>query len=164
MKNQIIGKLCKTCANLGQFNDGSPGCIKFKIKVNPETDYCAWPVTKGQTEQCDLCHRQLPQTELFYWLNKDESQGYWVCQECLGTIGSCATCTYYYDCGFVNDHSEPQVVFQTQKKGFMTMQTQVKNPHLVQKHCISCRCSYGDQDPECQRNENGINCGHWMMR
>ena len=40
-------KPCKTCQRLGTFNDGSAGCVKFKIKVNPETDFCSWHETRG---------------------------------------------------------------------------------------------------------------------
>ena len=157
-------KPCKTCQSLGAYNDGSPGCIKFKIKVNPEEDYCSWHETKGQAIICAICKREYPISELFYWINQDGSVGYQVCKNCLDKIGSCITCAYQNECGFANDHSEPQIVMQNVQKGFMTMQTQVKNPHLVQKHCVSCRCSYGNRDPECMKDENGANCGHWVMR
>ena len=127
-------KFCKSCSKLGTFSDGSPGCIKFKIKVNPTEDYCKWHKMKTDPIACEVCKRSFSANELSYWYDPKEEKGSWVCAECLGKVGTCATCFFQSDCGFAMDHSEPQVVMQNVQKGFMTMQTQVKNPHLVQKH------------------------------
>ena len=59
------------------------------------------------------------------------------------------------------DRSEPQVVMRTVRQGMMTMQTQVKNPNLVRKHCLNCVCSYGTQG-DCCADQNGEGCKNWQ--
>ena len=45
---------CGTCANRGTFNDGSPGCGKFKIKVDLNKDFCSWH-KNTDTTTCHFC-------------------------------------------------------------------------------------------------------------
>ena len=110
-----------------------------------------------------MCGKSVPISSLIIWINKDETINTAICQNCYNNIGNCATCTYNEVCNFETDHSEPHYVMQTVQQGFMTMQKQVKNPHLVEKHCISCRCST-DGKGTCMREENGTNCGCWNAR
>jgi len=42
------------------------------------------------------------------------------------------------------------------------MTTQVRNPKLVEKHCISCRCSYGT-DGDCCRTNQQADCGSYII-
>lgn len=160
-------KKCKTCSVLGAFSDGSPGCGKFQIKVNPEEDYCSWHTTIANIMNCSLCGKQVQAKELYYWISQDESRTYQICEQCLNIIGTCATCKYGNICNFRNDHSEPQVIMKTVQQGFMTMQTQVKNPKLIVKHCQKCHCSDG-ADPSirdiiCFKDEDNM-CAKWEMR
>lgn len=154
-------KPCKTCANKAQFQDGTPACALHKRQIDLEKDFCSWHKPENQTTQCAVCNRPFNNDDLFYWLNQDETVSYWICQDCLNQIGTCNTCRFIGECGFANDHSEPQIVMKTIRQGFTTIQTQGKNPNLIQKHCISCRCGNGE---DCMRDEQGVNCGHFMLR
>ena len=157
MKTTI--KYCKTCANQGYFQDGAAGCVLFKVKINPEIDFCSKHIPKNQTIRCELCGHDFDIKKLFYWTNQDDTSNWLVCENCLNKIGTCGTCYYQNSCGFMNDHSEPQYVNRIVQQGFMKIQTQGKNPHLVEKHCTSCRCSCGE---DCMRDEQGVNCKNWM--
>jgi hypothetical protein len=112
---------------------------------------------------CDLCHTPTKSNELSCWITARDDTEYIVCGNCLKIIGSCATCYYQNICGFKSDHSEPQIVMKTVQQGMMRMQTQVKNPNLIEKHCVNCRCSY-DTQGSCQKDDNGVNCVNWKMR
>lgn len=158
-------KPCKTCARLGQYQNGASGCVKFKIEVNPATDFCSWHITSGQTTQCELCHSNINNKDIILWISQDGNKTIACCQECVNKMGMCATCYYNNQCGFINDHSEPQYVNRTIQKGFMTMQTQIKNPHLVDKHCATCRCSYQiNGEYQCQKEDNNLYCHNWIMK
>ena len=161
-------KYCRTCASASKTQDGRDACARFKILINPNEDFCSQHVTKGQTGTCELCRVHLPFDQFYIWVTADESKNYIVCKNCLANIGSCNTCKYQTQCGFAADHSAPQVIMKTVRQGMMQMQTQVKNPTLVVKHCQKCRCS-DDADPHvqdvyCFRDENGANCSKWEMR
>ena len=68
------------------------------------------------------------------------------------------------ECGFRTDHTMPAYVTQNVRKGFMTMQTQVKNPNLVEKHCTTCRCSIDDRGTCGKENNAGSDCPHWAFK
>ena len=157
-------KHCKNCFNLGYFQDGIPGCSLNKQKVDIEKDYCTWHKMRSAVEKCQVCQKDFATSNLHIWYTADESKYYAVCENCLEYMGTCSTCQYQNDCAFSRDHSEPQIVMKQVQKGFMTMQTQVKNPNLVMKHCSVCRCSTADGDHECQKDEHGISCNHWQSR
>lgn len=153
-------KPCKTCDLLGVAQDGQPTCFKFKIPIEDiNSQGCSWHIFQSST--CDLCKQKT--NNIFIWQDDNNNQLI-LCENCFNQLHTCNNCTYINICGFKNDHSEPQIVMQQTQKGFMTMQTQVKNPRLIQKHCPSCRCSYGHNDTNCMKDENGINCGSWELR
>lgn len=161
-------KYCKNCASLSKTQDGRDACARFKILINPNEDFCSQHVTKGQTEVCDICKVHLPTNQLINWLSNDLSKSYWVCNNCLNSMNTCATCKRGNICGFKSDRSEPQMIMRTTSNGMMRMQTQVKNPHLVMKHCQKCACSDG-ADPSirdicCFKDENGANCKRWEIK
>lgn len=151
-------KPCKTCGNKGYFQDGTPGCSLLNRKIDLEKDFCSWHRPDNAIAQCDLCKQNFPINSLQFWIDKDAVLGYWVCENCMKSINTCNTCKSRMECGFENDHSEPHIVMQRVQNGFMNMQTQVKNPHLVQKHCHSCKCWDGEK---CMHEENGVNCRYW---
>lgn len=153
-------KRCKTCGLKENFNDGSPGCFKFKIPVDPETDFCKWHIPESGLIGCSFCSQPQPLKETFIHTFNDKI--FVLCKNCHSLIGTCHTCAKQNDCGFMADKSEPQVVMQTVRQGMVTMQTQVKNPNLVQKHCISCKCSWGTEG-NCIKEANGDGCNSWSL-
>lgn len=156
MKQTAI-KPCKTCALRGATNTGTPACSKFKIPIDDiENNGCTWHITNIPT--CEICGQ--PKDTVMIWQNDNTEK--LICTDCYNLIGSCRTCANANICNFKNDHSEPQVVSKTIQQGFMTMQTQVKNPHLVEKHCSTCRCS--DVNNNCFKDDNGANCTNWQLR
>ena len=158
----MISKLkkCKNCGLRGTLQDGSLACSKFKIKINPEEDYCSWHIPESSITNCSICKQLIPSKDILIY--PFQNQNLFLCDKCAQLIGTCHTCAYQQNCGFRSDRSEPQVVMRTVRQGMMTMQTQVKNPNLVQKHCLNCRCSYGTEG-NCLRDSNGVACNSWSI-
>lgn len=150
---------CRTCGHRGKTNDGQDACSKFKIKIDLSKDGCSWHI--AQLVTCSTCKQQFAPSEVTAYVT-DTMKVCYVCKNCYSQFYTCGTCENYPKCGFSEDRTEPQVVTKTIRQGFMTMQTQVKNPTLVQRHCSICQCS---SDGDCQReNENGAHCPHWQLR
>lgn len=123
----------------------------------------SWFKSQPVIINCAFCGQPHQQIEMVCFIDDNEKSTL-ICPQCYGHIGTCVLCQYKAECGFQNDHSEPQIVMQTIRQGMMTMQTQVKNPNLVQKHCVNCRCSYDNNNqPVCMKEENGINCSRFNM-
>ena len=126
-------KPCKTCELRGAAQNGSPACIKFKTLIdNIEEQGCTWHKTQGSFCKCELCGC-LAQEIIICQTDERELI---LCSDCYSALGTCKTCAYANDCGFRNDHSEPTFVNQVTQQGFMRMQTQVKNPNLVEKYSL----------------------------
>ena len=155
---QTITKYCKTCALRGQFQNGQWGCSKFNIPVNLEKDFCSWHERETDVVPCDICRKGLKPEDTT--ICQVDDHNLILCNQCCSLIGKCATCTYQRECGFEKDHSMPHYVMQTIQQGMMTMQTQIKNPELVQKHCPSCRCHVNNQ---CLKQTNGDVCQSWSI-
>lgn len=150
-------KKCNTCANQGTFQDGSPGCAKFKIKVDLNKDFCSWH-TEKDIPHCKFCN----ETQNLIILNFDDNM-ILACPEHANLFHSCQTCDKFKDkCGFLEDSSEPQFVMKSFRQGNMIMQQQVKNPSLIQKHCPSCHCSYGDEATCLKGTE--FDCPNWSLQ
>ncbi len=112
--------------------------------------------------KCQFCKQNQPIKNIVITEIEDGTLLY-TCPQCYGLIHTCRTCEYVKTCNFLTDTSEPPIINQTVRQGPMIMQTQVKNPHLIDKHCISCRCSYGDKG-DCHREyETGINCSSYKF-
>ena len=157
----ISFKPCKTCAHRGAARDGSPACIRSKTLINNiEEEGCSWHLDESTMIQCDLCHEKVQQVIIYQ--TEDEKQ-YYFCPDCFNKLHTCHTCAYLNDCGFANDHTMPAYVIQNVQQGFMTMQTQVKNPAMIEKHCINCRCSLDDQGTCAKETNAGTECCHWTM-
>lgn len=151
---------CKTCAYLGTTNTGSDACVLYKKIIDKDKDFCSTHEKAQDHITCQICKRSLNASNIIIYQGEDYEL--YLCDSCAARMGTCATCNYQNECGFRNDHSEPQVINQTVQNGFMTMQTQVKNPHLIEKHCISCRCSYGGKG-NCIRDDNEVSCPNWQI-
>lgn len=153
---------CSSCANKGTAQNGSPACILYQKIIDPTKDFCSQHTPINNTVKCDVCNLSIyPASQFNIWLINDKD--YYVCPNCNKYIGTCNSCAYTSECDFRNDHSEPQIINQTVQQGFMTVQTQVKNPKLVEKHCISCRCSI-DNKGTCLKNDNAAVCPNWVIK
>ena len=155
---------CVTCGNKGTFQDGTPGCIKFKIPVNLQKDGCSWHIDMNNLYRCKICGAA--ETSLLVF---DYNQEYhYICEPCFKKLDTCATCSHT-NCTLEQDNSMPTYVFQTIQQGMMTMQTQVKNPELVKKHCPSCKCMVKNDNPKgapylCGKEvSNGSTCKSWEL-
>ena len=158
----ISFKPCKTCGHRGVARDGSPACLEHqKIITNIEEEGCTWHFDESVLTQCDLCHKKVQQILLY---QIDDNKDYCLCTDCANKLYTCHTCAYLNDCGFANDHTMPAYVMQQVQQGFMTMQTQVKNPAMIEKHCISCRCSIDDKGTCAKETNAGQECTHWALR
>ena len=161
MKSTVSLKPCKTCEYRGAMQDGSPACAKFKVPIpDIETNGCTWHHTNGNSLPCELCHSPAEQIIIYQY---DEDKELCLCEDCYNKLHTCHTCKYGRECGFNSDFTMPKYVMQNVQKGFMTMQTQVKNPTLVEKHCSTCRCSIDDKGTCAKETEVGQNCPHWMI-
>ena len=147
-------RLCKSCSLLGTTQQNEPACKKFKIKVVPEEDYCSWHTM--DSTHCVFCSND--QNLLIV---QEGNDNYVVCPDHYAAFHSCQTCVRSNICGFKSDHSEPQIVMKTVRQGYMTMQTQVKNPNLIQKHCVKCGCYKNDT---CLKDESGQSCPSWQLQ
>ena len=150
-------KKCGTCANQGTFQDGSPGCVKFKIKVDLNKDFCSWHADKD-IPHCKFCN----ETKNLVIINFNNENTILVCQEHAGVFNTCQTCEFIHQCGFQQDNSEPQFVMKSIYQGNMVMQQQVRNPNLIKKHCPSCHCSHSDESMCLKGTE--FNCPNWSLR
>jgi hypothetical protein len=110
---------------------------------------------------CQICNKEFPLQTIVV----TEIENYWLmtCPNCYGLLFSCHSCEYANKCNFANDHSEPQMVQQTIRQGAAIISTAVKNPHLIEKHCISCRCSWGNKGNCSRENDNGMHCSNYHM-
>ena len=151
--------LCRTCRRQGTFQDGSPGCAKFKIKVNPEKDFCAWHDSKD-APTCAFCD----EIEGLILISLSDDW-YYICQDHFKVLYTCQTCEWSAQCDFQNDHSEQPYVMRQVRKGNMIMSQQVKNPNLIARHCPTCHCSYGSEN-NCFKNEspNESGCPNWQLQ
>lgn len=156
---------CKTCANQASDQSGAPACTIHKRLINLETDFCSWHTSPTDAITCPLCGQKRKQKEFYIYLFEDKTL--LVCQDCTHHIGTCPTCISQVKCDFANDHSEPQTVTKTIQQGMMMMQTQIKNPKLVMKHCQKCKCSDGADptiaDISCLKEQGGTTCPNWQI-
>lgn len=151
--------LCRTCRRQGTFRDGSPGCAKFNIKVNPEEDFCAWHEEKN-ISTCVFCG----ETNGLI-LAEFNNQWYYICPDHLNVLYTCQACEHADTCGFKEDHTEQQYVMRQTRQGPMIVQQQVKNPSLITKHCATCHCAYGDAH-NCFKEEFATSpgCPNWQLK
>lgn len=151
--------LCRTCQRKSVFKDGSPGCNKFKIKIDLEKDFCSWHLNES-TPICIFCG----ETEglMAVYLN---NSWYHICQDHYKILYTCQGCAHINTCNFKNDHSKQQYVMRQVRQGNMIMNQQVKNPDLVTKHCSTCHCSF-DKDNTCFKevSPNEAGCPNWQLR
>ena len=153
---------CDSCAQCGTTNTGQPACAKHKIAVNPKKDGCTWHTNKGSTS-CVFCGDN--QNLIIYSVN---DVYYPVCAAHSQYMYKCQTCQHSDECSFAADHSAPQVIMKTVRQGMMTMQTQVRNPELVIKHCPTCKCGQFNQadqksEPICLKETVG-ECPNWQVK
>lgn len=109
---------------------------------------------------CPICHKEWPNVNMV--ITEIENYQIILCPSCYTIIGRCNSCDYSRKCDFHEDNSEPQVIPKTIQQGPAIFTTQVKNPHLIEKHCSTCRCSFETQ--YCLRDDNnGLNCNNYKI-
>ena len=110
--------------------------------------------------QCPICKRQLHQNQSF--ILYIEGKHILLCPQCYDLIGKCQTCEYGHRCAFEEDNTMTHVITQTIRQGPAVIQTQVKNPALIEKHCINCRCAWDDKGTCCAGDSN-VDCPHYIV-
>ena len=158
--------LCKTCSNKAATQNGSPACAYHKCLINPEEDFCSWHASLNDSYTCPLCRMPKKSKDFYIYLFDDKNV--LICKDCSPHMNTCNICAYGQICGFMNDHSEPSYITKTVQQGMMMMQTQVKNPKLIVKHCQKCKCSDGAdpsiKDVTCFKEQGGTICPNWQIR
>ena len=150
---------CETCSLQGNTTKGTPACAKFKIAINPEKDFCAWHQNKD-IMGCIFCG-----TSDNLLIEEIDGENTLLCFDHYQALHSCQGCIKNNECAFANDHSEPQMVMKAMRQGGMIMQTQVKNPNLIKKHCLSCDCAYIiDGEPLCLKESPEFSCQNWKLQ
>lgn len=150
---------CQTCAQSRKTDRGQDACAKFKIIINPAVDFCSWHTDKN-AETCCICGA----TENLI-IEELNNKPYIFCEGHLNALHTCQGCAETTHCAFKEDHSEPQVVAKTIRQGFATIQTQIKNPNLMAKHCATCICGRPTATPDefiCLRDEE-VGCKDWRI-
>ena len=160
MLTSTKGYLCKTCMHRGTTQNGSPACTIHKKLINLDKDFCSEHLHEAQTIKCRICGNNYKQSDILVY--QFDNSNVYLCPSCSQHISTCATCINQSNCGFKADRSEPQMVSRTVRQGMMMMQTQVKNPNLIKKHCLNCLCSYGTEG-DCLKDEKGANCAKWQV-
>ena len=112
--------------------------------------------------RCDMCKKTYPANYTFIVMFDEVPYSF--CAECYPKAYTCHTCVDAPNCAFQADRSEPQVVQKTIRQGGMVMSTQVKNPNLVEKHCVTCRCSHATQNNQCLKDSLGQSCTNWRLQ
>ena len=90
---------------------------------------------------CDLCGQDAyPHNSIL--VQTDNDLYLLVHRACYDSyIGKCNTCALARTCSLELDNTAPKYVMETSRQGPMTIQAQVLNPILVDKHCVvDCQC------------------------
>ncbi len=115
-----------------------------------DTDYCS--NHQEFLDTCELCHQPAIPI-LIYGTEKGIR---FICQDCFKSFSTCRMCASGSYCAFESDRTLPKMVMKTIQQGPMTMQTQARNPELVDKTCkAGCKC-YDNAGQYCRREDN--NC------
>ena len=147
-----FNKLCRTC---GFLSSDQSVCNRQKIKVNSNEDFCAWHIPKNNSV-CVVCKNPIANDAIILEPNIP------ICANCYNAYyGRCEACRHYQEgCALQNDRTEPPIINQTVRQGFMTIQQQVRNPKLVNRHCVKCQCGI---DKQCLRDGHGAGCPNWTL-
>ena len=166
MISNTKGYLCKNCIHKGTTRNGSSACSLHKHYINEDTDFCSWHASNNDSFICPICKQNINIKDIIVFIDKNKNS-ILLCESCLQYMGTCATCMNNNNCGFRADKTEPQTIPKIVQQGMMRVQTQIKNPKLVIKHCQKCVCSDGAnpaiKDITCFKDENGTLCSNWQI-
>lgn len=112
-------------------------------------------------EVCNICHQPIIPGANNTILTKSDNDVWLLCHyACYDQyIGKCATCANR-TCALDKDNTAPKYVVKAERRGNVTIQTQVLNPTLVDKHCAAgCLC-YVNQS--CVR-QSGQGCQSYKL-
>jgi hypothetical protein len=136
----------ETCATCAIRHPQTSVCQLTGQQVSNE-DFCSKHAETIET--CELCHKPTLQTLCF----PAEGGYHFLCQDCFRLLSTCRMCASGKYCAFEADTTLPKQVMQTVRQGHMVMQTQVRNPELVNKTCkAGCKC-YDNAGQYCRRED-----------
>ena len=160
MPKKTTSNTCRTCGFRGTFQDGSPACGLTNSTIKEDlTGFCDRHKHEDNVHHCEIC--QKISDKLYLYEHNDNYR--FICQQCYSTFGTCNTCEKVNECGVLSDPTEPPFVMTTMQKGPMIVQTQIKNPNLIEKHCTTCKCAAPLDYKLCCKDENGVNCIAWQL-
>lgn len=143
-------KHCDQCA-LRSPNQGI--CQLTKLPFQPKDPACAnfcLCLTK-----CELCGRKFPKLSTIM-------DGYYVCDDCLLSLGTCSQCKHQNQCDFeTNPSTLPKIVQKVIHQGNMQMATQIRNPEREKITC-ACGCPCYMESIGCLRQEG--TCGKYIFK
>lgn len=137
----------ETCATCGIRHPHKSIC-QLTGQAVTDDDFCS----KHQEilDICDLCNKIVTSTLCF----PAEGGYHFICQDCFRSLSTCCMCASGKHCAFEADTTLPKLVMQTVRQGNMVMQTQVRNPELVNKTCkAGCKC-YDEAGQYCRRADD----------
>ena len=134
---------CATCAIR------HPQTLVCQLTNQPKKDDDFCSNHQEELDRCDLCHDLAIPLLCF----PTEGRYYFLCQSCFRSLSTCRMCASGKHCAFEADTTLPKQVMQTVRQGNMVMQTQVRNPELVNKTCkAGCKC-YDNAGQYCRRED-----------
>ena len=136
----------ETCATCAIRHPQTSVCQLTGQQVSNE-DFCS---KHAETiDVCELCHKPALQTLCF----PAEGGYHFICQDCFRLLSTCRMCESGRSCAFQDDTTMPKIVTKSFRQGPAVIQTQVRNPDLVQKTCeAGCKC-YDKAGQYCRRED-----------
>ena len=131
----------ETCATCAIRHPQTQAC-QLTGQPKRDDDFCS--NHKETLDRCDVCHDLALPLLCF----PAEGGYHFLCKSCFEAFSTCRFCA------FEADTTLPKQVMQTVRQGNMVMQTQVRNPELVNKTCkAGCKC-YDQAGQYCRREDN----------
>ena len=157
-------KYCRTCIFKAKANTGEDAC---RLHSSPQRlhiidlnkDYCSSHQNENEGQRCDACGQtSLREYILLYRDCPSENPPQILCNSCYARYGTCAFCESANYCDFEqNPIAIPPVVMKTVQQGYMTMQTQVRNPDRIAETCAkNCKC-WDHEHGYCRREDSWCN-------
>ena len=135
---------CATCA----FKHPQTSVCQLTGQQVSNEDFCS--KHEEFLHVCELCHKPALPILLYPWEGGITN---FLCQDCFRSFSTCRMCASGKHCAFEADTTLPKQVMQTIRQGNMVMQTQVRNPELVNKTCkAGCKC-YDNAGQYCRRED-----------
>lgn len=132
-------KSCKVCG----FADLKQNvCQLFRMKIDPDSDYCSKLQDKTTVKICDVCGRAIVDNHSTFLVPTENIEWKLLCDECINLINTCAFCKNSQTCDFeTNPSTLPKMVQKQIRQGNMVAVTTIKNPERIRETCQkNCKC------------------------